>query len=328
MKKIILIMIMGVVLIGLVSATLPPVKQGDCVELKTILNTTTVTISTITYPNGTVINIDSTMTKNGKTFNYTFCDTDLTGSYIYDYYDNEGNVYVNDFPVNKTGKNEFNIWITIILIVILLMFNYFVIYGKNQFVGGITFLIVGVFISFLEPIISFVGMTITIFSIGLIVIDLNRFNASREYGQNGMDSVYNNMSISSPNLLFIKEKQKENLWNRGEGKVKGQGEDKFEDFIYSKYPAIAEDVIVISKRIAEDTIKGGLKVGRYTQDQMMEIGDNIGSSFTGEYNHSLGIQRMKYEISPNQFERDSFGLIKDFTSGLVDVINRWILARV
>ena len=56
--------------------------------------------------------------------------------------------------------------------------------------------------------------------------------------------------------------------------------------------------------------------------------DVRGAIVTGEYNHSLGIQRMKYEISPNQFERDSFGLIKDFTSGLVDVINRWILARV
>ena len=86
-----------------VNASLGTFKQNDCVEIKTILNSTYVNISSVTYPNYTSF-IDDSMSKNGMTFNYTFCNTSQIGEYIYDYYDESGNVYVNDFKVSQTGS--------------------------------------------------------------------------------------------------------------------------------------------------------------------------------------------------------------------------------
>ncbi len=103
MKKILLTIMLGIVLITVVSASLGTFKQNDCVNIKTILNTTSVNISTISYPNETTLFLNQEMTKNALTFNYTFCGTDTIGTYIYDYFDTEGEVYVNDFEVTPTG---------------------------------------------------------------------------------------------------------------------------------------------------------------------------------------------------------------------------------
>lgn len=96
--------VLGIFLISIASATLPTVKQNDCVELKTILDTAWVNISSVTYPNQTTLFLNKEMTKNALTFNYTFCLTGLTGNYLYDYFDAEGNTYINDFPVTPSGK--------------------------------------------------------------------------------------------------------------------------------------------------------------------------------------------------------------------------------
>ncbi len=104
MKKILLCLMLGIFLISLATATLPPVKQNECVQLKTILNTAWVNISSITYPNGTTLFLNQEMTKNALTFNYTFCGTDTLGLYLYDYFDAEGNAYPNDFLVTPSGK--------------------------------------------------------------------------------------------------------------------------------------------------------------------------------------------------------------------------------
>ena len=103
MKKILLTIILGIFLITLASASLPAVEQNVCIQIKTILNTSSVNISTITYPNETTLFLNKDMTKNALTFNYTFCGTDTIGIYIYDYFDAEGKVYVNDFEVTPTG---------------------------------------------------------------------------------------------------------------------------------------------------------------------------------------------------------------------------------
>lgn len=106
------------------SAFLGEFKQDDCMEILTILNSTQVNLSTITYPNNTVLFIDNPMTQNGKTFNYTFCGTDLPGDYIYDYFDNKGETYVNNFRVTYTGEdlNESYSSLYAILIGVLFIF--------------------------------------------------------------------------------------------------------------------------------------------------------------------------------------------------------------
>ena len=104
MKKILLTIILGIFLISFVSASLPTVEQNVCIQIKTILNTAGVNISSITYPNETTLFLNQEMEKNALTFNYTFCGTNVLGTYTYDYFDADGGVYVNDFLVTLSGN--------------------------------------------------------------------------------------------------------------------------------------------------------------------------------------------------------------------------------
>jgi len=99
-KKLLLGFILGIFLISFISASLGSFDKNECVNIKTILNTSSVTLSTLSYPNGTVVLSEKVMTNAfGNTWNYTFCNTSDFGTYIYDYYDDSGNVYVNDFII-------------------------------------------------------------------------------------------------------------------------------------------------------------------------------------------------------------------------------------
>jgi hypothetical protein len=98
--------IVVIIIIPFVSANLGVYKQNSCVNIRTILNTSAVNISTISYPNSTVLAVNSAMVKNGVSFNYSFCNTSDTGIYIYDYYDASGNTYVNSFEVTSTGGSS------------------------------------------------------------------------------------------------------------------------------------------------------------------------------------------------------------------------------
>lgn len=109
MKKIFVMMVgmimISMILISLVSAGLGTFKKGECVQIKTILNSTWANVSTISFPNSTIAATNIGMTKQGQTFNYTFCLTNDVGIYSYDYFDNHGEVYVNDFEVTTSGYN-------------------------------------------------------------------------------------------------------------------------------------------------------------------------------------------------------------------------------
>lgn len=124
MKKIVILLCFLVILISITSASLPPVKQNDCANIKTILNASAVNISTISYPNGSIALTNVAMQKTGQTFNYSFCNTSTLGIYVYDYFDIEGNVYVNDFKVTKTGielsSQETNLYILLTIILLIL----------------------------------------------------------------------------------------------------------------------------------------------------------------------------------------------------------------
>lgn len=95
-------MLLGIFLIGslgIASASLGEYSQNTCVNIQTNLNTSSVTIGALSYPNSTKALGITEMTKDGLTFNYTFCNTSTYGKYIYNYNDSEGNVYVNDFQI-------------------------------------------------------------------------------------------------------------------------------------------------------------------------------------------------------------------------------------
>ena len=101
-RNIYLVLVLTLLLINLSSASLGSFKQNECVNIRTILNTTAVNISTISSSTTLYISNEA-MTKSGLTFNYTFCNTSDPGTYIYDYFDTEGNVYVNDFTITPSG---------------------------------------------------------------------------------------------------------------------------------------------------------------------------------------------------------------------------------
>jgi len=88
---------------GLTDAKLGTFPQGQCMELRTISNSTQVNISSISFPNSTTLFFNTPMTQTGKTFNYTFCRTNSLGEYVYDYFDKEGNIFVNNFDVTYNG---------------------------------------------------------------------------------------------------------------------------------------------------------------------------------------------------------------------------------
>lgn len=75
-NKIYLLMLFSILLISFCSASLGTFRQLECIDIKTILNTTSVNISTINYPNGSTV-ISNQLMDNlvEMTFNYTFCDT-------------------------------------------------------------------------------------------------------------------------------------------------------------------------------------------------------------------------------------------------------------
>lgn len=92
-KKDILIFIIFLLFLNSVSAafecefTIPTVKQNTCVELvQTCANCSgTVNLTAVFYPqsNGTIIYPNVIMTQNQNNYNYTFCDTNEIGVYIY-----------------------------------------------------------------------------------------------------------------------------------------------------------------------------------------------------------------------------------------------------
>lgn len=106
MKKILMILLVSIFLIGLASASLGTYQQFDCVQIKTILNSSWVNISSLSFPNSSVGLSNVAMTKSAQTFTYNFCSTDLLGVYVYDYYDDKGDVYVNDFNVTQNGRAD------------------------------------------------------------------------------------------------------------------------------------------------------------------------------------------------------------------------------
>jgi len=152
MKKLLLMVIIGIFLLSFTSATLGTFKACEPVDIKTILNTSSVTLSTLSYPNGTLALTEEAMQNvAGKTWNYTFTNTCQSGVYNYDYYNAEGEVYVNDFVVNPTGVIQNSILQNPILIILFLISGILLILGfytKNPpivFIAGILITISGVY---------------------------------------------------------------------------------------------------------------------------------------------------------------------------------------
>ena len=189
-KTTLMIIVIALTILPLVSASLGTFKQFDCLDIKTIQNTTSVNLSTLSYPNGIVAVSNQPMTNlNGKTWNYTFCDTIYLGQYNYDYYDADGNVFVNSFDVTIDGQEPNTGMYTVIMFtifsIILLMIGFLFDNYIFSFLSGMSFTITGVY-AMINGFSTFDTnfprmMAVLILGMGLILMIASAISLMKEY---------------------------------------------------------------------------------------------------------------------------------------------------
>jgi len=108
-SRIFVLLTFSILLISLVSANdLGIFRQDDCIQLYQYCdNCTYVNLTRVQYPNGTVLVVDSTMTKDDVDYNYTFCSTNSFGNYYYTVKgDKDGDVSTErlSFYINYRGE--------------------------------------------------------------------------------------------------------------------------------------------------------------------------------------------------------------------------------
>ena len=145
MNKIYLSLIIALLLVlPLASASLGNFNPCDPVDVKTILNTSSVTLSTLNYPDGSLALSNKAMQNvAGKTWNYTFSNTCTIGTYNYDYFDAKGNTYVNNFSIGNGG-----ITIPIFLFLGWALLFAFALYRHNEFLrlfSGFMAIVAGIY---------------------------------------------------------------------------------------------------------------------------------------------------------------------------------------
>lgn len=179
MKNKIFLLLGIILLIGFVSADFGIFKQDECVQIRTISNSTQVNISSLSYPDSTIAITEAPMTKVGYTFNYTFCNTSDLGTYIYDYHDELGNVYVNSFEITPSGfANTLGFFIMILLLSFgIIIFGFTAEDSIITLLGSFGLYFLGLYILF-NGIADIRNLTTT-WAIGLITLGLAFYVSGR-----------------------------------------------------------------------------------------------------------------------------------------------------
>ena len=144
MEKKILLLIFGLFLISVVSATnIGTFKQGQQMQITNFCNIgdcSYANLTTIALPNGTINYINLVMTKNGQNFNYSYVPKDL-GTYNFNTCSNPNGIKICDsdsFTITPSGKS-FNIQQSLLTYLsffgILLLFGLCVFFAM-KFSGG------------------------------------------------------------------------------------------------------------------------------------------------------------------------------------------------
>lgn len=136
MKKIYLFLILGIFLITIISSSsLGTFKKGNCISIYQLCdNCSYVNLSSITYPNSSILILDIDMTKSNVNYNYSFCNTNTLGDYSYKVCgDKDGEFICEDisFKVTYNGdeldtsKSILYIGLLIFLIFFFILLIYF-----------------------------------------------------------------------------------------------------------------------------------------------------------------------------------------------------------
>ena len=157
----ILIGIVLIMAIGLVSATdsLGTFKQNDCINLiQNCNNCSVVNITKLTYPNSTAAVTNIGMTADGTSFNYTFCQTPIVGTYFVSGFgdlDGVNTVWTYTFDITPLGDNStsnigFYFFIIVTLFILLTIGFYsgdkwiVILCGIGMLIFGLYFLVNGI----------------------------------------------------------------------------------------------------------------------------------------------------------------------------------------
>jgi hypothetical protein len=137
-------LVIGVGLIGSLSAevqTLGVFKIGDCVRLvQSCANCTYNEITSIQYPNSTLLSLNVLMNKNGTFYDYTFCEVNANGNYIVNGIGNPDGIdtiWAYNFEVTPSGLVSTNgeAIVYVILIIVVLIFFIFTMIGAVRIDG-------------------------------------------------------------------------------------------------------------------------------------------------------------------------------------------------
>jgi len=131
--KIFLVMLCMIFLFNPISAQydLGFVEKGECVDLYQLcLNCSYVNVTSIKYPNNTIIYHNFEMDENGKDYTYSFCETNFEGDYFYTTcgdMDGIEDCRTFDFYVNEGGvemtESRSSLTIGLLIILLLLFFG-------------------------------------------------------------------------------------------------------------------------------------------------------------------------------------------------------------
>ena len=187
MKKILIILMLGIFLISLASAeiqTLGTFKRFDCVNLKQSHgNCTYNNISIVSYPDSSRALSENVMTKIGTNYNYTFCNTSELGEYIVDGFgdvDGEKVTWTYNLFITETGKEDVSVLNNPLLIILMAMALIFLMVGIKTgtvwlgFMSATMFLLGGIYMTIygLNDIANMYtqGMGITIIGVGITIL--------------------------------------------------------------------------------------------------------------------------------------------------------------
>lgn len=135
MKKIFLFIVIGIFLISFASAFLGTYQAGNTINIRAEVSNATSVSFNLYYPNTTLIVENGAMSQlKGDIWNYTFfSDASITGDYVYDYCDQNGNnCKENYFKLtpsgreNSTGESILYLIFTFIFFGLLLLNFYFI----------------------------------------------------------------------------------------------------------------------------------------------------------------------------------------------------------
>jgi hypothetical protein len=153
MKKLLMLLILGMFLISLVSAeNVGVTQQSKCIDIiQTCTNCSYNKISSLYYPDNSHALGEVTMTKTGTYYNYAFCNTSIMGTYKVAGYGDDFNVeqpwsYYFDVTADGNKYESFPIYYLILIISFVLIFisYFFDRLRLFKYAGSIMIFVIGV----------------------------------------------------------------------------------------------------------------------------------------------------------------------------------------